>query len=358
MANPEHIDHLLQGAEHWNQWRQLHQDIQPDFSGSHLDSINLDGADLSEAAFLDASLAHASLKNAKLNRAQLLIAKLDGADLSEAMLIEANLVNAKLRKANLKGASLLGADARGADLSNANLSYSDLGATNFGTAHLAGTDLSQAFVVDTIFAFVDLSETKGLADIRHMGPSRVELYTVTLPQEGSALHFLRGTGVPEEWITLYRTQTMRPLQHHSVFISYSSKDDALAHRLHADLQSHGVRCWFAPEDLKIGDKIRPRIDEAIHLQDKLLLILSAFSVASDWVEHEVEMALAKERKEQRMVLFPIRVDGAILNQEDHGWPALIRHQRHIGDFTNWNDPEAYQRAFRRLLRDLKKADKQ
>lgn len=33
--------------------------------------------------------------------------------------------------------------------------------------------------------------------------------------------------------------------------------------------------------MKTGDKIRPRIDEAIHLQDKLLLILSAASVASD-----------------------------------------------------------------------------
>ena len=40
---------------------------------------------------------------------------------------------------------------------------------------------------------------------------------------------------------------------------YSSQDQAFAERLHADLQSKGVHCWFAPEDMKIGDKIRPRM---------------------------------------------------------------------------------------------------
>jgi hypothetical protein len=53
-----------------------------------------------------------------------------------------------------------------------------------------------------------------------------------------------------------------------------------AKRLHADLQAEGVRCWFALEDMKIGDRIRQRIDEAIHLQDKLLLLLSEHSIES------------------------------------------------------------------------------
>ncbi|MGD1103042.1 MAG: TIR domain-containing protein [Terriglobia bacterium] len=43
----------------------------------------------------------------------------------------------------------------------------------------------------------------------------------------------------------------------------SLKDDDFAQRLHADLQQKGVCCWFAPEDLKIGDKFRTRIAEAL-----------------------------------------------------------------------------------------------
>ena len=49
---------------------------------------------------------------------------------------------------------------------------------------------------------------------------------------------------------------------------------------HADLQNKGVRCWFASEDMKIGDRLRPRLDETIRVYDKLLLVLSKASVAS------------------------------------------------------------------------------
>jgi hypothetical protein len=51
----------------------------------------------------------------------------------------------------------------------------------------------------------------------------------------------------------------------------SSASQATMRRLHADLQRNGVRYWFAQHDIKIGDKIRPRIDESIRLYDKLLL---------------------------------------------------------------------------------------
>lgn len=147
-------------------------------------------------------------------------------------------------------------------------------------------------------------------------------------------------------------QTTNPAEYHSLFISYSSKDDVLATRLHTDLEAHGVRCWFAPKDIRIGDKIRQRIDDAIHVQDKLLLLLSHNSLASTWVANEVEAAFEKEDREKRNVLFPIRLDNAII-QTPEAWAATLRRTRHIGDFTNWTNEHAYQAAFDRLLRDLK-----
>ncbi|HME00634.1 MAG TPA: toll/interleukin-1 receptor domain-containing protein, partial [Terriglobia bacterium] len=101
-----------------------------------------------------------------------------------------------------------------------------------------------------------------------------------------------------------------PIEFYSCFISYSSRsgqDDEFARRLHADLQQNGVRCWFAPEDLKIGEKFRTRIDESIRVYDKLMVILTEHSILSPWVEEEVEAALEKERKQSgKLVLFPIR----------------------------------------------------
>ena len=38
---------------------------------------------------------------------------------------------------------------------------------------------------------------------------------------------------------------IRPGESRSCFISYSSKEDKFVHRLHADPQNKGVRCWFA-----------------------------------------------------------------------------------------------------------------
>lgn len=141
------------------------------------------------------------------------------------------------------------------------------------------------------------------------------------------------------------------ITYNSCFISYSNKDEALARRLYTDLQTHGVRCWFAPADMKIGDKIRSRIDEAIHVQEKLLLLLSEHSVASDWVESEVEVALEKEQQQHRNVLFPLRLDESVL-LTTQPWAAKVRRTRHIGDFTHWTNPQAYQQAFERLLNDL------
>jgi hypothetical protein len=40
------------------------------------------------------------------------------------------------------------------------------------------------------------------------------------------------------------------------------------------------------------------------------------------------------------------------------WAADIRRSRHIGDFTGWQTHSAYQKAFERLLRDLRADEKE
>ena len=163
---------------------------------------------------------------------------------------------------------------------------------------------------------------------------------------------LREAGISDPFIEYMRSLVgQQPIGYYSCFISYSSKDQAFAERLHADLQSKGVRCWFAPEDMGIGDKIRPRIEESIRLYDKLLIVLSEHSIASNWVAYEVERALNKEPQGMPNVLFPIRVDHAVMRSQA-GWADDIKSTRRIGDFTRWKQHDEYQKAFDRLLRDL------
>jgi hypothetical protein len=198
---------------------------------------------------------------------------------------------------------------------------------------------------------------KGLDVVEHTGPSIIDIATIYRSQANIPERFLEGAGVPSTFISYMRSLTSQSIEYYTCFISYSSRDQTFAERLHIDLQSKGVRCWFAPEDLKIGAKIRPSIDESIRLYDKLLIVLSQHSVASQWVEQEVEAALAKERKENRIVLFPIRLDKAVM-EIGGGWPALIRNTRNIGDFTRWKRHDTYQKALDRLLHDLKAESRQ
>ena len=121
----------------------------------------------------------------------------------------------------------------------------------------------------------------------------------------------------------------------------------------ADLQFYGIHSFFSPEDLKIGDKFWHRIDESIRLYDKLLVVLSEHSVSSTWVEREVMAAFEKEQQRNTLVLLPIKLDEAVKNTTAP-WAADIRRSRHLGDFTHWQENYAtYQKAFSRLLRDLK-----
>ncbi len=240
----------------------------------------------------------------------------------------------------------------GANLTDADLSGAYLAGVDFNGAIFSATNLTRATVGFTVFGNVDLSSVKGLDSISHEFPSSIGIDTIYRSNGNIPEVFLKGAGVPDSFIEYIRSLAGKPTEYYSCFISYSNRDEPFARQLYADLQNNNVRCWFAPEDLKIGDKFRLRIDESIRIHDKLLLVLSEASLASTWVSYEVEKALNKEPEGIPNVLFPIRLDKAILTCETD-WAKDIRSSRHIGDFEHWKDHDAYQMAFERPLRDLK-----
>ncbi len=87
-----------------------------------------------------------------------------------------------------------------------------------------------------------------------------------------------------------------------------------------------------------------------------MVVLSEHSIKSAWVEDEVEAAFERERRDGTKVLFPSRLDDAVMDSEA-AWAASIRRTRHIGDFSKWKDHDEYQKALARLIRDLQADDK-
>jgi hypothetical protein len=311
VANDEHLALLRQGTVIWNKWRERNPDDMPD-----------------------------------LGRANLGTANLSRANLSRANLRRANLIKADPSEARLSDADLRGTVFSGANLIRADFTWADLSGADFSWANLGG-----AILIDSIFTNVDLTETNELDKCNHHGPSTIDFRTL-YKSKNLPISFLRGCGLPENLIEYLPSFHGEAIRFYSCFVSYSAKDQIFVERLHADLQNKGVRCWFAPHDLPIGAKTWDAIDEAIRLRDKLLLILSEASIASEWVEDEVSKAYAEERSRKEVVLFPIRIDNAVISAEEP-WAVKLKDQRNIGDFRQWKKPAQYQKSLDRLLRDLK-----
>lgn len=398
MANKEHLAILKKGVEAWNEWRKK--------SGATI-VPNLKGVDLRGR-----DLRRINLKEAVLDNTILSGADLRGANLSGAHIEDSNFFETDLRKANLSGSQLFGAKIensiftgailRGVNFYRAKILYTDLdglsfhGRINFNDAVLKGVkfsnpDFSGSYFLKTVldnvdfgtanlekaafamtqFIDVNLVKAKNLDSCDHFYYSNLSLATLK-NNPNLPLKFLRGCGLSDTEIEFYKLYSedltasevtdigyklielrSKPgIQFYSCFISYSSKDEEFTRKLYDNLQNAGVRCWYAPEDLKIGDKFRNAIDDAIRFRDKLLVVLSAKSIESDWVENEVETALEEERERGKTVLFPIRIDNAVM-ETTKPWARLLRRERHIGDFSNWKNPADYNKAFERLMRDLK-----
>ena len=329
MANPEHLAKLKEGVKVWNQ--------RDKFKWADLTRADLNGMNLSGADFFRVGLHGANLRGADVSRADFSQASLSEADLSGANCIGADFHQAHLAQANCRGANLTGADLSEADLSEIDLSW----------AQLNESDFYDAFLWGATFISNDLSTVKNLDTIRHQGPSTIDVDTIYLSKGRVPEPFLRGCGVPDDFITCIKSLAANPLEFYSCFISHSTRDQDFADRLYADLQNKGARCWFAPHDIKAGEKIHEQIDQAIRLHDKLLLILSSNTMKSEWVKAEIAKARKREVRDRRRVLFPIRLtpfeslrDWECFDADTGKDSAREIREYFIPDFSNWKNHDS------------------
>jgi uncharacterized protein YjbI with pentapeptide repeats len=363
VGNPKHLDKLGAGVAAWNAWQRENQmrservgsrAVRPDLSGVDLGGRQLSGIDLS---FSD--LRACNFSNSDLTLAQMREADVTGADLQFATLRNANLYGACLGGANLRESKLLLTNFTSAKLPDADLSGAHVSRTVFYRCMLRGANFTGSWISDAVFSGVDLRAVTGLEMANYEGPSSVGIDVLFLSEGKVPLAFLRGTGIPDSLITYADSLTTDPVQFYTCFISYSATDQEFAERLHTDLQAQGVRCWFAPHDMLFGRKVYQQIDEAIRIHEKLLLILSANSMRSEWVKTEISRARQRELKEGVQVLFPISL---VSFEELRQWQCFdadtgkdsAREIREylVADFSQWNDYRLYKRQFAKLMRSL------
>ncbi len=335
MANAEHLKILKQGVKAWNQWQKEKLGIIPDLREANLGKANLHGANLGRANLSKANLRETDLRETYLRMAYLKEANLNGADLFRANLRETDLSGADLSRANLSGV----------DLSGANLSMSDL---------------SGARCNDTSFSDIDLSEAKGLETIRHDGRSYIDVHTLILSKGKIPEIFLRGCGIPDEFIAYIPSLTGKAIEFFSCFISYSHSDKDFARRLFDTLQGRGIRCWLDEKQIKPGQDIAQEIDRGIKYWDKTILCCSKSAMTEKWwVAFEMKKALAKEQDLMRergqhvRAIIPLDLDGYLLETYAGEYRSEIM-SRSVASFKGHeSDIRIFDREVERVIEALR-----
>ena len=383
-----------------------------DLSGAVLSEVRFAGANLSAAVFRSAGLAYADFRRANLSNATLADisaeltlfdeANLRGVDLSGARLSEARFRSADMSEAFLDGARIAGtslerailkrarlsnswvfeSDFRGAELQkvslhrtmisetkldDASFDGSVLGESTIERASLGGASFAHATFGGGVFADLDLSGALGLETAIHSSPSTVGVDTIYRSGGEIPDEFLRGCGVDPriqriltgeagarsdafyEW-----SSEGGAIRLQSCFISFSYEDKPFASRLQRSLNDRGSDPWYAPDHGEWGEEIAEQIDRQISLRDRVVLICSRNAFDSDWVLWEIKKAIEQENQRGKRVLFPVMIDGALLDW-DHPTAERVRGVL-AADFRGATKGAAYEKCLERLVSALKTAN--
>ena len=106
---------------------------------------------------------------------------------------------------------------------------------------------------------------------------------------------------------------------HDVFISYSSVNRAVADTICHELESSGIRCWYAPRDIAAGQSWAGAIISGIRECIIFVLVFSRDSNISQQVLNEVTNAV-----KNNAVIIPFRIDSAEMN-DDMSYYLSSRH---------------------------------
>ena len=118
-----------------------------------------------------------------------------------------------------------------------------------------------------------------------------------------------------------------------IFLCHSSKDKTFVKRLAFSLKENGIDVWLDEWELKAGDSLIAKIQEAILDCSYLAAVISNNSINSSWVQKELNAALFEELDNNNQVkIIPVLFENCRL-------PVFLREKLYVDLTTedNFND---------------------
>lgn len=117
----------------------------------------------------------------------------------------------------------------------------------------------------------------------------------------------------------------------AIFISYSHQDRVFVDELAANLVKRGrAHVWVDRWELRVGDSLLQRIQEAMQSAGALIVVLSKASVASEWCRKELSAGLIRELEERRVLVLPVLL-------EDCDIPLFLRDKLYADFRKSFDD---------------------
>jgi hypothetical protein len=90
-----------------------------------------------------------------------------------------------------------------------------------------------------------------------------------------------------------------------VFLLHAGEDGPIARMLAIELQQRRLAVWFDQFELRLGDNLHAKIDEALQISAAGVAIVSPAFLRKDWPQRELAGLVAREADESRMLILPV-----------------------------------------------------
>lgn len=105
-----------------------------------------------------------------------------------------------------------------------------------------------------------------------------------------------------------RIKEATPGREFSIFVSHSSGDQHLAEKVANAIRAVDFPVWYSDWEIGPGDSVLPKINAALERHDTLIILLSPRSLASKWVQKELNSSLVAQLNGEDILIIPVIVE--------------------------------------------------